>query len=206
LITSTAGMTSNAQVTITTGGLVEMNGADVRLYSGAVVDPLDLKFEVDGGTGNVFADGLITADNGFTTSTGNITISTSGNISTANGNISTTGTGDLVSNDDLTVADDATISGDLTVGEKLTFDRLVSPVATCLSNVDVGNAINNGGSVINYTSGLDDLNPTAWGAGGTDGQIIFVRVNAAQSVECDIEINSVSTFVRISGVWYQTSN
>jgi hypothetical protein len=176
------------------------------LYSGAVVDPLDLKFEVDGGTGNVFADGLITADNGFTTSTGNISITTSGQISTVNGNISTTGTGDLVSNDDLTVADDATISGDATVTGRLTFGRLVSAPATCLNNTAVATAINTGTSVIDYTSGLDDLNPATWGGAGVDGQIIFVRVNAAQSVEADIEINSVSTFVRISGVWYQTSN
>jgi hypothetical protein len=97
-------------------------------------------------------------------------------------------------------------TGNVTAGGTVVFGKLRSAVTTCLDNAAVASAINAGGTVINYTSGADDLNPATWGGAGTDGQIIFVRVNAAQSVEADIEINSISTFVRISGTWYQTSN
>lgn len=120
----------------------------------------------------------MTASNGVTVSSGNVTLTT-GNVNATAGTVT---------------------------GSTIKFGNLVGSVASCATNALVSAAITAGNTVINYTSGADDLDPTVWAGVGTDGQVIFIRAaNFAQSTP-DIQLDKISTFVRIGGAWYQTSN
>ncbi|MEY3313049.1 MAG: hypothetical protein RLZZ578_569, partial [Bacteroidota bacterium] len=181
-------------ITATAGGVTATAG-NITATAGNIVATAG---NITATAGSVSAGTTVTAGTGITATAGGVT-ATAGDITATAGNIVATAGNITATAGDVTAGDDV-IATDVLQGK-----RIVTTVVNTASNADIETAIINGtGSIFNH-SGVDDVDPALWAGDGVSGQIIFIKCSSAQSTWAEIEANETTTFVNISGTWYQTS-